>query len=586
MPSRGLFTLFILLFTFRIFGLDPLILDEDGGSGLFIGEYLEYLSEGDLFPLISSDWPGEKEFVDKILSGHLSNDARFLMAEEAVPGGYRYTATLRRSGESVAFEWGIDDLRRLDVEELFRPFDTEIPACDFTPHSCWLRFRLDNRTASPRTVYLELDKYLFSAADIFYSVSGSPVEQRMEFTEPMSERKVNNRNMTAALKLPPGETLFFMRVDSWFDDVVPLRLWSEESYMLYLARDNAILGLISGIFILLMLYALFLALSGKMRSYFYLFALTLCTFLIQLTVSGFGFQHLWPGNPATGIVFFYAGVSLTMIFVLLFCREYIPSERRTLPLEIYVFGLAGLIALATAVMYAVPFSLQSRIFSSLILLDHIYYLPLMIPAVGALRRKDSSGAFLLAALAVYAFSQAEWFPSNRDLIPYSLVNYLNVKGLLFVILMAAGLHYKFRAMSALIAGYRIRLEEIRNKLSSKSVTDESAHKLEQIKEFIKENYREEISREGLAAASGLSPDHLGRIFKLSEGVTLGDFINDLRIRDAARMLIEEKDRKVIDIAFSVGFNSLRTFNKVFSNSYHLTPSDYRKAGGATPPADA
>ena len=583
MPFRGLVAIILLLISGQVCGADALVLDGGELDGLYIGNHLEYLSEEALFPLIRSNWPGESEFVDKILSGHLSSDASFLMAEEAIPGGYRYTATLRRSGKSAAFEWGLDDLLRPDIAGRFRPFGKEIPACDFTPHSCWLRFSIENRSDAVRTLYLELDKYLFSAADIFYTVGGSPVETRMEFTQTMSDRDVKNRNMTALLRLPPGETTLFMRVDSWFDDVVPLRLWSEDSYMLYLTRDNALLGLISGIFILLMLYALFLALAGKMRSYF---ALTLCTFLIQLTVSGFGFQHLWPGNPTTGIVLFYAAVSLTMIFVLLFCREYIPAERRTLPLEIYVFGLSGLIALATAVMYAVPFSLQSRIFSGLVLLDHVYYLPLLLPAVAAVRRKDPSGVFLLAALAVYALSQAEWFLTNRDLIPYSLVNYLNVKGLLFVILMAAGLHYKFRALSALIADYRIRLEEIRTKLSSKRVTEDSLQRIEQIKEFVKENYREEISREGLASASGMSPDHLGRIFKMSEGVTLGDFINSLRVRDAARMLLEEKDRKVIDIAFSVGFNSLRTFNKVFASAYQLTPSEYRKKGGSTVTAGA
>ncbi|WP_319563010.1 7TM-DISM domain-containing protein [Marispirochaeta sp.] len=170
MSWKGLLAFILLLISHQILVAASLILDGGEIDGLFIGEYLEYLSEEELFPLIRSGWSTEKEFIEEIASGHLSSDSRFLMSEESIPGGYRYRATLRENGESAAFEWGVADLLELEGRKRFLPFETEIPACDFTPHSCWLTFPIDNRSGADLTLYLELDKYLFGSMDLFYTL--------------------------------------------------------------------------------------------------------------------------------------------------------------------------------------------------------------------------------------------------------------------------------------------------------------------------------------------------------------------------------------------------------------------------------
>ncbi|MBT6616329.1 MAG: helix-turn-helix transcriptional regulator, partial [Deltaproteobacteria bacterium] len=47
----------------------------------------------------------------------------------------------------------------------------------------------------------------------------------------------------------------------------------------------------------------------------------------------------------------------------------------------------------------------------------------------------------------------------------------------------------------------------------KVLTDTSKVKIELVKEFLEENYNEDISREDLAAEADMSPDHLGKMFK-------------------------------------------------------------------------
>jgi AraC-like DNA-binding protein len=43
-------------------------------------------------------------------------------------------------------------------------------------------------------------------------------------------------------------------------------------------------------------------------------------------------------------------------------------------------------------------------------------------------------------------------------------------------------------------------------------------------------------------------------------------------------MLRETERKIIDIAFDSGFESLRTFNRAFIRSFGITPNAYRKKG--------
>lgn len=92
--------------------------------------------------------------------------------------------------------------------------------------------------------------------------------------------------------------------------------------------------------------------------------------------------------------------------------------------------------------------------------------------------------------------------------------------------------------------------------------------------YLNENYTSDISREGLAAWLDISPDHLGKAFKVYTGRRITDYINELRIKKASVILIESEDT-ILTIAYAVGFESLRTFNRVFTRIMKTTPSAFR-----------
>lgn len=107
-----------------------------------------------------------------------------------------------------------------------------------------------------------------------------------------------------------------------------------------------------------------------------------------------------------------------------------------------------------------------------------------------------------------------------------------------------------------------------------SISDTLEKKLNRLIEFINANYRSNLSREGMAAAIGIHPNYLGRLFKSYTGKKISEYINNLRIQDAVKQL-EDKNASISDIAYSVGFESHATFNRVFKSIMGKIPSDYR-----------
>jgi AraC-like DNA-binding protein len=108
-----------------------------------------------------------------------------------------------------------------------------------------------------------------------------------------------------------------------------------------------------------------------------------------------------------------------------------------------------------------------------------------------------------------------------------------------------------------------------------SITTQTEEKIKQAIAYIDINYTSDISRENLAASLDISPNHLGKFFKVHTGKKINEYINELRISDAARKLREQVDENIINIAFSVGFESLSTFNRAFLKVMGVTPTEYK-----------
>lgn len=93
--------------------------------------------------------------------------------------------------------------------------------------------------------------------------------------------------------------------------------------------------------------------------------------------------------------------------------------------------------------------------------------------------------------------------------------------------------------------------------------------------YMERNYRQAVTREELALAAGMSPDHLTKMFKRTYGVTPMEYLNDVRIARAKQTLVltNEPFRAV---AHSVGYADEFYFSRKFRKVTGMSPSAYVK----------
>jgi AraC-like DNA-binding protein len=78
----------------------------------------------------------------------------------------------------------------------------------------------------------------------------------------------------------------------------------------------------------------------------------------------------------------------------------------------------------------------------------------------------------------------------------------------------------------------------------------------------------------MAALVGMSPVAFSRFFRVRTGRTLSDYIIDIRLGFAARMLVDST-KNVSEICYECGFNNLSNFNRTFKSKKGFTPRDFR-----------
>lgn len=97
-------------------------------------------------------------------------------------------------------------------------------------------------------------------------------------------------------------------------------------------------------------------------------------------------------------------------------------------------------------------------------------------------------------------------------------------------------------------------------------------------EYIENNLSTGLSIPVLAALCCLSPDHFARRFKTCVGQTPGDYIQERRVTEAARLLLLT-NLSIDAIASSCGFANRNYLTRVFTRYMDRSPAAYRKGGG-------
>jgi AraC-like DNA-binding protein len=93
--------------------------------------------------------------------------------------------------------------------------------------------------------------------------------------------------------------------------------------------------------------------------------------------------------------------------------------------------------------------------------------------------------------------------------------------------------------------------------------------------YLQEHFREQLTVADIAAAVGVSPSHLHRIYRAETGTTLVHRVHRLRLEAAAQRL-RDTEQTVLAIAHEVGFASQSHMARLFTRHFGCAPGRYRE----------
>lgn len=133
-----------------------------------------------------------------------------------------------------------------------------------------------------------------------------------------------------------------------------------------------------------------------------------------------------------------------------------------------------------------------------------------------------------------------------------------------------------RSLGAQIGWTHIILSHILPELNiSKARSDEDPEIVSKVMTYVTLNFRNSLTLDSIADALGVNKYYVSRIFSNKIKVNFRTYLGSLRSNYAAQ-LINISDEKLSDIAEKAGFESMRSFYRVFRETFGITPAEYRK----------
>ena len=118
-------------------------------------------------------------------------------------------------------------------------------------------------------------------------------------------------------------------------------------------------------------------------------------------------------------------------------------------------------------------------------------------------------------------------------------------------------------------------EEFGVEQTEPEVREGKNYSIELAKDYIEDHYFEPLTLNMVADKVGITPAYLSSLFSQHMGVTLIDYLNEVRI-DHACVYLKQNYFKTYEIAYKVGYRDEKYFSKVFRKVKGMTPSEYKR----------
>ncbi len=109
----------------------------------------------------------------------------------------------------------------------------------------------------------------------------------------------------------------------------------------------------------------------------------------------------------------------------------------------------------------------------------------------------------------------------------------------------------------------------------KTYSSNNQGRVSKLMHFIQENFRTEITLEQAASVADLQLHSFCRFFKQLTHHTFSDFLNEVRIGFACKLL-QQSDLPITQVAYECGYSNISYFNRTFKKIHGVSPRDYRQ----------
>jgi AraC-like DNA-binding protein len=149
-----------------------------------------------------------------------------------------------------------------------------------------------------------------------------------------------------------------------------------------------------------------------------------------------------------------------------------------------------------------------------------------------------------------------------------------------IYLKTAGYQFRTKIQLSLLIDRIVKSldQERRNNETKLAVNPGTRDIVDKVILFMQKNYRDHISLTDLAKKVNVHPRYLCAIFKQITGHTITEYLTEMKIEKAKRMLLYTS-LPITDIALDTGFNSSQYFSRIFNRFEGTQPRNYRKCRG-------
>jgi AraC-like DNA-binding protein len=110
----------------------------------------------------------------------------------------------------------------------------------------------------------------------------------------------------------------------------------------------------------------------------------------------------------------------------------------------------------------------------------------------------------------------------------------------------------------------------------KKITDNEGKRMQNVFEYVMNNYQKNISLEEIASIANMTKNAFCRYFRVRTNKSFFQFLIEIRIEHAGKLLSKKNELSVLEIAELCGFNNISNFNRKFKEIKNSSPLQYRK----------